>query len=97
MNGGRGVRVYWGGGTKYMARSRALRRWTGAAVLAGTVALGTTGCIVAPVGGYYPEPAVVVPAPGVIVAPGPVIYGPRRFYGRGYGHGHYYRGRGWRG
>jgi hypothetical protein len=83
-----------------MSRPRALRRWTGAAVLAGIVALGTTGCIVAPVGGYYPEPALAVPAPGVIVAPGPVIYGPR-FYGRGYYgrgyYGHRYRGYGWRG
>jgi hypothetical protein len=82
-----------------MARSRAFRRWTGAVVLAGVVALGTTGCVVAPIGGYG-EPALAVPVPGVVVAPGPVIYGPRYrgYYGRGYGRGYYgYRGHGWRG
>jgi hypothetical protein len=70
--------------------------------LAGVVGIGAAGCVVAPVGGYA-EPALVVPAPGVVVAPGPVIYGPG-FYGRGYyhrgyyGRGYYgYRGRGWRG
>jgi len=87
-----------------MSRSRAFCRWTGATVLASLVGLGAAGCIVAPVGGYA-EPALVVPAPGVVVAPGPVIYGPSfygpRYYGHGYyGHGYYghgYYGRGYRG
>ena len=87
-----------------MSRSRALRRWTGAAVLAGVVGIGVGGCIAVPVGGYgEPAVAVPVPAPGVVIAPGPVIVGPsyRGYYGRGYyGHGYYghrgYRRYGWR-
>ena len=75
-----------------MRRSRAFRRWTAAALLTGLVGIGAAGCIAVPVGGYdggyggyagYYGPEVVVPAPGITVAP--------RFY---YGPGHrgYYRG-----
>jgi hypothetical protein len=65
-------------------------------MLAGVVAVGAGGCIAVPVGGYG-EPAVAfpVPAPGVVIAPGPVIVGPgyRGYYGRRYyGHRRY----GWR-
>ena len=53
--------------------------------IAGVVALGLSGCVLAPV------PAPVIATPPVIVAPRPVFvprpvygyYGP--FYGRGYG------------
>ena len=72
-----------------MTRSRAFRRWTAAALLTGLVGIGAAGCIAVPVGGYdggyagYYGPEVVVPAPGITVAPS--------FY---YSHGHrgYYRG-----
>jgi hypothetical protein len=82
-----------------MARSRAFRRWTGAALLAAVVGVGAAGCIAVPVGGYG-EPAVGIAPPGVVIAPGPIVVGP------GYRHGYYrgYRGyygrygyRGWRG
>jgi hypothetical protein len=35
------------------------------------------------VGGYggYPEPAVVFPAPGGVIAPPPVIFGGQGYYG----------------
>ena len=89
-----------------MSRSTAVRRWAGAAMLAGVVGLGLGGCIAVPVGGGYGEPAVGVgvPAPGVVIAPGPVIFGGggyrRGYYGHGYygrgSYGHGYR-RGWRG
>jgi hypothetical protein len=86
-----------------MSRSRAFRRWAGAAMLAGVAGLGVGGCIAVPVGGGYGEPAigVPVPAPGVVIVPGPIIFGGgygyyhRGYYGRGY-YGHGYR-RGWRG
>ena len=88
-----------------MSRSRAFSRRTAAGLLAGVVGIGAAGCVVVLAGGYgVTEPAVVVPAPGVVVAPGPVIYGRgyrRRDYygGRGHhGYGHYGHGhRRWRG
>ncbi len=80
-----------------MSRSRAFRRWTGAAVLAAIVGVGAAGCIAIPVGGYG-EPAVAIPAPGVVIAPGPIVVGPgyRRGYYRGGYYGRYGYRRGWR-
>jgi hypothetical protein len=90
-----------------MSRSRAFRRWAGAAMLASVVGIGVGGCIAVPVGGGYGEPAVgiPVPAPGVVIAPGPIIFGGHRgyyhrgYYGHGYGRGYYGHGyrRGWGG
>ena len=89
-----------------MSRSTAFRRWAGGAFLAAVVGLGTAGCIAVPVGGYG-DPGygggygggVGVAAPGVVIAPGPIVVGPggyRRGWGRGY-YGHYGYRRGWRG
>ncbi len=87
-----------------MSRSRAVRRWIGGALLVGVVGVGMAGCIAVPVGGYG-DPGygggVGVAAPGVVIAPGPIVIGPggyRRGWGRGY-YGHHYYGyrRGWRG
>jgi hypothetical protein len=61
--------------------------------LTGIVGLGAAGCVAVPVGGY-PDPAVVLPAPGIVIAPPPVVYGHRHSYGRSYyGHRGYYGGR----
>jgi hypothetical protein len=55
-------------------------------VLAVTAAVGTAGCVLAPV------PAPVVVGPPVVVAPRPVIIGPRPYpYYRGYYRGAYHR------
>ena len=69
---------------------RSLRRWTAAALLTGLVGIGAAGCVAVPAGGYdggYAYgPEVVVPAPGITVAP-------TFSFGRGYyGHRGYYRG-----
>jgi hypothetical protein len=66
-----------------MLRARSLRRLGAGAALVVTAAVGTTGCVLAPL----PEPVVV--GPPVVVAPRPVIIAPRPRY-------HYYRG-GWHG
>ena len=88
-----------------MSRSRRIPRWTAAALLAGAVGIGAAGCVAVPVGGYggyggYPDPAVVFPVPGLVIAPPPVIYRQPRYGGRGYGGRGGYSGRGynrWRG
>ncbi|MGH6689390.1 MAG: hypothetical protein ACREF4_01730 [Gammaproteobacteria bacterium] len=74
-----------------MSRFGRCPRWAAAALLAGAVGLGAAGCVAVPVGGYggYPEPAVVFPAPGVVIAPPPVIYRDRHYGRRGYGGRHY--------
>jgi hypothetical protein len=73
-----------------MSRSRRLARWTAAALLAGTVGIGAAGCVVVPLGGYA-EPSVILPVPGVVIAPPPVIYRHGRYGGRyphrGWGYG----------
>jgi hypothetical protein len=81
-----------------MSRSRRFPRWTAAALLAAAVAVGAAGCVAVTVGGYA-EPAVVLPAPGVVIAPPPVIFGHRHYGGRSYrGYGYYGRGGNrWRG
>jgi hypothetical protein len=56
-------------------------------VLAVAAAVGTAGCVLAPV----PEPVVI--GPPVVVAPRPVIIAPHPYY-RGYYRGGYHRG--WR-
>jgi hypothetical protein len=63
-----------------------LRRLTAALLLAGAAAVGTSGCIVAPI----PAPVAVEPAP-VVIAPRPVIVTPRFHRGGYYGYGHGYR------
>jgi hypothetical protein len=70
-----------------MLRTRMPWRSLGMVLLASVLAIGVSGCIVVPVGGYggggY---AVVAPLPlPVIVAP-PVVYGYRY---RSYGYGHW--------
>ena len=69
-----------------MLRAGALRRLSLTLLLAVTAAVGTAGCILAPV------PAPVAVGPPAVVVPGPVIIGPRPYY-RGHG---FYRG-GYRG
>ncbi len=64
-----------------MSRHTILRRALLTAVLAVAAAIGTAGCVLVPVGPPGPGPAVVVPAPPVVVAP----YG---YYGWGYGRWH---------
>jgi hypothetical protein len=75
-----------------------MRRWTAGALLAGAVGIGAAGCVAIPVGGGYAESGVAFPAPGVVIAPPPIVFGPGRSHGhyRG-GYGHYNRGRSWRG
>jgi hypothetical protein len=76
-----------------MSRSRIAPRWTLAVLLAGAAAMGAAGCVAVPVGGY--GPSVVLPAPGVVIAPGHGHHH-RRHYGH-YGHRGSYRHRGhWR-
>jgi len=75
-----------------MMRAGAVRRLGAGLILASAIAIGTSGCILAPV----PGPFVGAP---VVVAPGPVIVAPRRphYYNRGgYYHGGYHRGPGHR-
>jgi hypothetical protein len=81
-----------------MSRSRRFPRWTAAALLTGAVGIVAAGCIAVPVGGYA-DPTIVVPTPGVVIAPPPVVYRHRHYYGgRYYGGrsqgGRYYGGRG---
>jgi hypothetical protein len=83
-----------------MSRSRQskIRRWTAGALLAGAVGIGGAGCVAIPVGGGYAESGVAFPAPGVVIMPPPIVFGPGRSRGhyRG-GYGYYNRGRSWRG
>ena len=75
-----------------MLRPGSLRRLSAGVVLAVATAVGTAGCVLAPL----PEPVVV--GPPVIVGPRPVIIAPRPYY-RGYYRGGYHRDgyhRGWR-
>jgi len=69
-------------------------------MLASVVGLGVGGCVAVPVGGYGEAAVgVPVPAPGVVIAPGPIVVGPghrRGYWHRGYYGRGYYR-RGWRG
>jgi hypothetical protein len=67
-----------------MLRAGALRRLSLSLLLAVTAAVGTAGCVLAPV------PAPVAVGPPAVVVPGPVIIGPRPYYRRHY-HG-FYRG-----
>ena len=69
-----------------MLRPGSLSRLGAGVVLAVVAALGTAGCVLAPV----PEPVVV--GPPVIVGPRPVIIAPHPY--RGYYRGGYHRG--WR-
>jgi hypothetical protein len=72
-----------------MARSSKIPRWSAVALLAGAAAIGTAGCVAVPVGGGYAEPGLALPAPGVFIAPPPIIIGPghnRGHYRGGYGH-----------
>ena len=70
-----------------MMRAGALRRLTAGLLLAATVTIGTSACLLVPV----PEP--VVGPPAVIIAPRPYYH-----HRGGYYHGGYYRGGGrhWR-
>jgi hypothetical protein len=75
-----------------MSRFTRLPRWMLGTVLTALVGLVGAGCVAVPVGGYgYGGPSVVLPAPGVVVAPGPVYR--HRHYG--YRYRHYGRWRGW--
>ena len=72
-----------------MSHLIAVRRWTVALLLTGTVGLAMAGCVVAPAGGGYPYdygyaagPNVYVSTPGVVVAPGAPGY--HRYYRHGY-------------
>lgn len=67
-----------------MLRSGRLRRLSAGVVLAVVAAVGTAGCVLAPV----PEPVVF--GPPVVVAPRPVIIAPHPYY-RGYYRGGYRR------
>ena len=80
-----------------MSRSRPskIRRWTAGALLAGAAGIGAAGCVAIPVGGGYAESGIAFPAPGVVIAPPPIVFGPGRsrgYYRGGYGYGHYGRG-----
>jgi len=81
-----------------MSRSNKNLRWTDAVLLAGAVAIGAAGCVAVPVGGGYAEPGIAFPAPGVVIAPPPIVFGPGHSRGhyRG-GYGQYHRGDRWRG
>lgn len=65
-----------------MLRSGSLRRLSFGLLLATVAAVGTAGCVLAPI------PAPVVVGPPVVVAPRPVIVGPHY---RGYYRGGYHR------
>jgi hypothetical protein len=65
-----------------MLRAGSLRRLGAGVVLAVAAAVGTAGCVLAPV------PAPVVIGPPVVVGPRPVIVGPHY---RGYYRGGYHR------
>lgn len=81
-----------------MSRSNTIPRWTVVALLAGAVAIGAAGCVAVPVGGGYAEPGFAFPAPGVVITPPPIVFGPGRSRGHYRNYGHYNRGpRGWRG
>ena len=82
-----------------MSRSSKIPRWTVVALLAGAVAIGAAGCVAVPVGGGYAEPGIAFPAPGVVITPPPIIFGPGpgRSHGHYRGYGYYNRGRWWRG
>jgi hypothetical protein len=69
-----------------MSRSNTIHRWMVVALLAGATAIGAAGCIAVPVGGGYPEAGIGFPAPGVFIAPPPIVFGGGRSNG-------YYRGR----
>jgi hypothetical protein len=75
-----------------MLRAGALRRLSAGLVLVAAAAVGTAGCVLAPV------PAPIAVGRPVVVAPRPVIVAPHRhYYYRGGYHGHYHRGYGhWR-
>jgi len=65
-----------------MSRLKRVLRSSPRLLIVVAAAATVAGCAVVPVGGYPPVgPAVVLPVPGVVVAPGPVI-------GR---HGHWHR------
>lgn len=64
-----------------MLRPGSLRRLSAGVVLAIAAAMGTAGCVLAPV----PEPVVI--GPPVVVAPRPVIIGPHPYYRGGYHRG----------
>jgi hypothetical protein len=59
-----------------MSRSNKNLRWTAAVLLAGAVAIGAAGCVAVPVGGGYAEPGIAFPAPGVVITPPPIVFGP---------------------
>ncbi len=61
-----------------MSTTPGLIRLVSAVVLATAVALAVSGCVFVPGPGYY-GPAVVAPAPPVVVAPAPGYYG---YWGR---------------
>lgn len=73
-----------------MMRAGAVRRLGAGLILASAIAIGTSGCILAPVPGPVVGPLVVAPSP-VIVAPRPHYH-----YRGGYYHGGYRRGHGHR-
>jgi hypothetical protein len=70
-----------------------LRRWWimfRALLLLGAVTI-LSGCVLVPAGPpVAAEPAIVVPAPGVIVAPRPVYRYHRGYYGGWRGHGRHW-------
>jgi hypothetical protein len=75
-----------------MLRAGALRRLTTGLFLVAVTAVGTSACLLVPVS----EPYIGAPA---VVAPAPVIVVPRRphyHYRGGYYHGGYHRGGGHR-
>lgn len=74
-----------------MIRAGALRRPTVGLLLLAAAALGTSGCVLAPI----PGPVV---GPPVVVAPRPLLVVPGRphYHHGGYYHGGYHRGYGHR-
>ena len=67
-----------------MSRHEALRVVLPTLVLAIVVAVGVSACVFIPIGGrrHGPVVAIPVPAPPVVIAPGPPVYGYRPYYGR---------------
>jgi hypothetical protein len=62
-------------------RWRRRSHWSKTLLLAAAAGGMLAGCVVVPVGGFpRTGPAIVLPAPGVVVVPGPVV-----------GHGHWRR------
>ncbi len=76
-----------------MLRAGALRRLTTRLSLVAVTAVGTSGCLLVPVPEPYGGPAVVAPAPVIVVPRRPHYHYRGGYYHRGYhrGGGHRWR------